>query len=311
MSGPLRTKWWLLLALAAAGCPKGQEGLPPGEVEALQAPAGGCSLLLRIEDDRPRKLRAVANMVHKRLAAFGLSEVRVEVLPPQSLRVVLARADAAAARWAVDLVTKPVAMAITTVDPGRRYFEAVAAELPADAGVRVASDRLGDLAHGKTQRIWYLLAEQRRALERQLERLRPPAGRRLVPLWGESGGMALLVQHPPAIENPILKRVRLSRDAATGQLAVQAELARPYSYPFRRLAYDQLNRPLAFLAAGEVIALPVIADKPPKGRLRIVPSPLAPQAQARAQAERLAVRLKSWVLAGSLRPVARRCAPAD
>lgn len=308
MSGPLRMgPWLLLLALASGGCPKGQEGLPPGEVEALQAPAGGCSLLFRLEDDRPRKLRAVANMVHKRLTAFGLSEVRVEALPPQSLRVVLSRGGAAAARRAVDLITKPVAMAITTVDPGRRYFEDLAAQLP--AGVRVSSDRLGDLAHGKTRRIWYLLAEQRRALERQLDRLQPPAGRRLVPLWGERGGMTLLVQHPPVIENPILKRVHLRRDAATGQLSVQAELARPYSYPFRRLAYDQLNRPLAFVAAGEVIALPVIADKPPKGRLRIVPSPLASEAQARAQAERLAVRLKSWGLAGSLRPVARRCAP--
>ena len=307
MKTDLRKSLAVLLVAALAGCPKAENSTP----SELSVSGGGAGLLFSVGGIRRHEaMTALATMVRKRLEAFGVRGAEVDVVLPGGVRVLVAGAGEDGARRIEQLVTRPVSIAITPVDPGRAFFESLRDRLPRDASLRVGVDQVGDLKHAKTVRIWYLASSDRTGLERFLDGLEPPAGRRLAVMTGSGGAMALLLPDPPAIQNPVLTRVRVIADEAGGRVSVGAELARPFRDPFDDLVRSNLHRPLAFVVDGEVRALPVVASRSQRGEIRIDPSPLAPEQDLRQQAERLAVMLKAWQLVGEFELVEKKITPA-
>ncbi len=295
----------LLLACSVAGCPQAPQE-PAAEATADKADTSGPGLYFELLGKRPgQEFGALISRVKARLAAFGVASVEVERVGERTLRVRGAEGDPALTRRVEQLVTRPSAMAIAPVDPGRRFFEGLAEALPAEGGLRIARDKLGDLAHDKVSRIWYLAADDPAALDAFIAKTTPPEGLKLVPMRGPGGAVAYLVPDPPPMPNPMLVRVEVE-GGEDKPVAVVAELARPFQRPFRDLIRRRLNRPLAFLVEGEVVALPVVASKARRGQIRIEPSPLADPAQARKEAERLATKLRAWQLVGTFKRLGRQ-----
>jgi len=292
------------LAATLAGCPSSEEDkTPPATPGAAPqaAPAEPGGLVFELLGKRPgQDMPALIGLVQARLEAFGVGGVQVKRAGERAIRIVGADQDPALADRIEQLLTRPVAMAIAPVDPGKQFFEQVAAGLPAGAKLRVARDKLGDLAHQKTAKIWYLAADDPAALEARLKTLTPPAGFRLAPMRGTGGAVAYLVPDPAPIPNPMLTQVAVE-GGADDPVVVVAELAKPFQRPFSDLVRANLHRPLAFLVDGEVVALPVVASKGRRGQIRIEPSPLADEAEARKQAERLATKLRAWQLVGTFK----------
>lgn len=296
----------LVLAALVAGCPRAPQepaSNPASNPVSKPAEMSGPGLYFELQGKRPgQDFDALIGQVKARLAAFGVASVEVERVGERAIRVRGAEGKPALARRVEQLVTRPSAMAIAPVDPGKRFFEGLAYGLRADGGLRVARDKLGDLAHDKVSRIWYLAADDPTALDAFIAKTKPPAGFKLAPMRGPGGAVAYLVPDPPPLPNPMLIRVEVE-GGPDGPVVVVAELARPFQQPFRDLIRRRLNRPLAFLVEGEVVALPVIVTKARRGQLRIEPSPLADPAQARDQAERLATKLRAWQLVGTFKRV--------
>ena len=299
------TRWtWIGLAALLAGCPAPDDaGRPKAEPKAIPeaTPTRVEGLVFELLGKRPgQDMATLVGLVQARLAAFDVQGVTVARAGERAIRIEGADQDPALAARIEELITRPVAMAIAPVEPGKDYFEQFAADLPAGGKLRVARDKLGDLAHGKTAKIWYLAADDPAALDAHLKTHPPPAGFRLAPMRGTGGAVAYLIPDPAPIPNPMLTRVALE-GGADDPVVVVAELAKPFQNPFRDLVRTNLHRPLAFLVDGEVVALPVVASKNRRGQIRIEPSPLADEAEARRQAERLATKLRAWQLVGTFR----------
>ena len=89
-------------------------------------------------------------------------------------------------------------------------------------------------------------------------------------------------------------------------VSVTAKLARPFQESFADLVRKSLDRPLAFIVDDQVVAVPVVGSKIIRGSIEIKPSPMVSPEQSARQAKQLAVRLKSWQLAGTFELVAEK-----
>ncbi len=286
-----------LVVVWLAGCPAS-----PEQAE-LRVPGGGAGLLLEVGDGGAVPA-SLAEDARERLEAFGLAGAVVDWAGAGRLRVRLPGAGPAEAERAARLLSGTSRLVFTPLAAAPGFFEALRPRLPADGGVRLEVERAGG-----PEPTWYLAGTSRAELERFLRELAPPAGARFALLDVPGAALAVLVEDPSAVVNPLLVEVAVRDDGAGGALVV-ARPAAPFREPLADLLRRSQGRPVAILVDRALAALPLVLEPGGGGELHIAPNPLVPLAEARAQAERLAVQLRPWGLQINLRVLRQEITPA-
>ncbi len=296
-----------IVAMLATACPKGNESIPENLDEILRAPKGNSVLVFSLKHvGKSAHFSAKANMVKMRLEAFGIHPVGVKSPQHGVIRVELPTTKANTIKKAEQLITRPSSMAIAPVMQGKKFFEELRSRLGKYPGLKIASDYVGIMRSDRKTKVTFLLSDDEKQLLQAIGEIKTPKGSRLVPMYSTSGAMAFLIPDPPSLQNPILTNIHPVIRPQWSGTGIGAKLARPYREAFSDLVRANLNRPLAFIVNGQVVAVPVVSSKIRKGSIEIAPSPTIDSEESKTQAKRLAVQLKSWQLVGSFKLVAKR-----
>jgi preprotein translocase subunit SecD len=283
---------------------------------SLTVPAGGVGFLFQLEGggDRADQLHkaqeSMVDAIRHRLSRLGLLQEQVLAEGPDKLKVLVPNVNQATAEKIEQVLTRPTQLSIAFVEDGKDFFASLKDQLPKDSKVAAASDRYDLGANVPAEEGWYLMSSERQSLEAFVKTLTLPKGRRLAVLPGFKGALAYLLVEPPALENPVLQKIRVVASEDPADTAVEAELAEPFRSSFAELTQKALHHRIAILIDSEIVSLPVVESSIQNGRLRISPSPVPSPDTLPLQAKMLAEDLNAWSLVKGLRLIKKEFTPA-